>query len=115
MDFEYNISLDPTYNNYGALLYFDNFKQVSFESCTFRHNIGSFAGAILFKIYNSNWESYDSSLLHISIKNCTFESNGSTHGGGAVVITGTQEPGISGTQDASASTLLNILIEGNTF
>ena len=67
------------------------FESVNFESCQFLANIGSFSGAIFvdkqFNALASNYDSRsDSSLIHISIKNCIFTGNGSTDGTGAVRI-----------------------------
>ena len=48
--FEYNLTMSPSYNSLGSILYFDYYKTVSFDGCTFSYNISSY-GVILFKSY----------------------------------------------------------------
>ena len=97
--FEDNIAINHIT---GALLSFTDWKNITFDSCTFSRNIGLDSGVMIFYAEEGPDTPHYGSL---TIKNCTFDRNGSTQGSGAVRIYGGTEPEI----------LLEILIEGNTF
>jgi hypothetical protein len=91
--FSYNniFSLSYSGRDYGSLLVFKRFRNLSIEDCEFRYNWGLKGGAIMIQSQGLslpviNTSTSDDATLHILIQNTKFINNASSNEGSAIYI-----------------------------
>ena len=88
LSFTYNMALvgidfSEEIRQQGSIIYVEQVKKFTLDTCTFDHNLGSM-GIVRVQAIDLDMSGADSVLEHLTVKACAFTYNGSTHGAGAL-------------------------------